>query len=93
MRFEVFTGVYLIVIWYQLIMMLRVIDASLEAFTAMFPFEVFWVVTPRNFAVGYQRFGGPCCLHFQERWYPTATLHDVTTQKTSTWKLQMSATE
>jgi hypothetical protein len=26
---------------------------------------VFWVVTPCSDAVGYQRFGGPCCLHLQ----------------------------
>jgi hypothetical protein len=25
--------------------------------------EVFWVVTPHNIAVGYQCFGGHCCLH------------------------------
>jgi len=24
-----------------------------------------WVVTPCNDVVGYQRFGGPCCLHLQ----------------------------
>jgi hypothetical protein len=28
--------------------------------------EVFWVVRPRNVAVGYQRFGGPSCLHLHE---------------------------
>jgi hypothetical protein len=26
---------------------------------------VFWVVTPCSDVVGYQRFGGPCCLHVQ----------------------------
>jgi len=26
---------------------------------------IFWVVTPCNDVVGYQRFGGPCCLHLQ----------------------------
>jgi len=30
-----------------------------------FQVEVFWVVTPCGVVVGYQRFGGPCCLHFQ----------------------------
>jgi hypothetical protein len=25
--------------------------------------EVFLIVTPRSVVVGYQRFGGPCCLH------------------------------
>jgi hypothetical protein len=27
--------------------------------------DVFWVVTPCSVAVGYQRFGEPCCLHLQ----------------------------
>jgi hypothetical protein len=27
--------------------------------------EVFWVVTPCSDVVGYQRFGGTCCLHLQ----------------------------
>jgi hypothetical protein len=58
--------------------------------------EVFWVVTPCSVVVGYQRFGGPFCLHLQgevedggstilqKRWYPTTTLHGVTNQKAST---------
>jgi len=25
--------------------------------------KVFWVVMPHSIAVGYQRFGGQCCLH------------------------------
>jgi len=25
--------------------------------------RVFWIVTPCNDVVGYQRFGGPCCNH------------------------------
>jgi hypothetical protein len=25
--------------------------------------QIFWVVTPCGFVVGYQRFVGPCCLH------------------------------
>jgi hypothetical protein len=38
-------------------------DASFEAFTAvMLQVQVFWV------AVGYQRFGRPCCLHLQGEW-------------------------
>jgi hypothetical protein len=28
--------------------------------------EVFWVVTPHNFAVGYQHFREPQCPHLQE---------------------------
>jgi hypothetical protein len=27
--------------------------------------EVLWVLTPCSFAVEYQSFGGPGCLHFQ----------------------------
>jgi len=27
--------------------------------------EVFWLITPCSFAVGKQRFGGPCCPHLQ----------------------------
>jgi len=61
----------------------------------MFQVEVFWVVTPCIVVVGYQSFGGPCCLHLQgdgrqhgspKRWRPTTTLHGITTQKTSTSK-------
>jgi len=38
-----------------------------EVFTAVkILVEVFWVLTPCGVAVGYQCFGGPCCLHFQE---------------------------
>jgi hypothetical protein len=34
--------------------------------------EDFWVVTPCNDVVGYQRFEGPCCLHLQT-WKPSET--------------------
>jgi hypothetical protein len=57
---------------------------------------VFCVVTPCSVAVGYQRFGGPCCLELQSFYtenegstvfknvgYLTATLQGITTQKTS----------
>jgi len=27
--------------------------------------EVLWIVMPCNVAIGYQRFGVPCCLHLQ----------------------------
>jgi len=37
-----------------------------EASTALnIPVEVFWVMTPCSVPVGYQRFGGPCCLPLQ----------------------------
>jgi len=46
---------------------------------------VFSVVTSCNYVTEYQRFGGPCCLHLQEKvtvgWYPTTSLHGVTIQK------------
>jgi len=42
---------------------LNVKTRSFEALTAvLFHVEVFWVVTPCRFVVGYRRFGGPCCL-------------------------------
>jgi len=27
--------------------------------------EIFWVVMPCSYVVGYQCFGAPCCLHLQ----------------------------
>jgi hypothetical protein len=37
-----------------------------EVYTAVkVQVEVFWVVIPCSTAVGYQRFGRPCCLHLQ----------------------------
>jgi len=61
--------------------------ASSEAFTEMtIQVEVVWFLTPRIFAIGYQRFRDPCCLHLRgevERWYPVTTLHGVTGQKIS----------
>jgi hypothetical protein len=71
--------------------------ASVEAFTAvMFQVEVFWIMTPCNVVVGYQRFGGPWCLHLQsegggrlrqhgplKRWCSATTLQGVIIQKTS----------
>jgi hypothetical protein len=66
-----------------------------QAFTTMkILVEVFWVVTPCSFAVWYQCFGGPCCLHLQGEawrwrqhghvkcWYPTTGIQGVTTRKT-----------
>jgi len=45
---------------------------------AMFQVEVLWVVTPCRVMVGML-------------WYPTTTLHGVTTQKTSTWNIVLCA--
>jgi len=49
---------------------------------------IFWVMT-QSTDVGYQRFGGPCCLHLQDasgrqhgppkRLYSVTSLHGVTT--------------
>jgi len=45
-----------------------------------------WVVTPCNVVVGYQHLRGPYCLPSRwgehgplKLWYPTTTLHGVTT--------------
>jgi len=36
----------------------------LEVFvTVKIEVAVFWIVTCRSDVVGYQHFGGPCCLH------------------------------
>jgi len=31
---------------------------------------VFWIVPPCSVAVGYHRFGEPCCLHLRSRYCP-----------------------
>jgi hypothetical protein len=42
------------------------IEGTFEVFTTVkIRIEVFWVVTLCSVVVGYQRFGGPCCLHLQ----------------------------
>jgi len=53
--------------------------------------QVFWVVTPCSVAVGYHRFQWPSPWRWRQqcppkRRYPAATVHGVTTQKTSTYK-------
>jgi len=66
-------------------------NSSFQTFTAvMYQVEVFFVVTQCS-DVGYQRFGGPPHQSTSprrgrqygplKRWYPTTTLHDVTTQE------------
>jgi len=63
---------------------------NFEAFTAViFQVEIFWFVTPCTVEIGYQLFGGPCCLYLQseksigskKRWCPPKSLHVVITQK------------
>jgi hypothetical protein len=40
--------------------------ARYDVFTAVkIEVEFFWLVTLCNVVLGYQRFGGPCCLHLQ----------------------------
>jgi hypothetical protein len=44
------------------------VDTRFEVFTAVkIHVKVFWVVTPRSVAVGYQRFAGFCCLHLHPK--------------------------
>jgi peptidoglycan biosynthesis protein MviN/MurJ (putative lipid II flippase) len=53
------------------------IYARCEVFTPVkTQIKVFQVVIPCNVVVGYQCFGGPCCLHLQaaSSWYPTTIL-------------------
>jgi hypothetical protein len=55
---------------------------------------VFWAVTPCGLTYGYQCYGGTYCLHLHgwrwrpyvalKRWYPTVSLHSITTQKPTT---------
>jgi hypothetical protein len=33
--------------------------------TSLSQIDVFWVVTPCSVMVGYNRFGGPCCIYLQ----------------------------
>jgi len=42
--------------------------------------HVFWVVMQCIVVVGYQRFGGPCCLHLQDEHTPlkSRTYHNTT---------------
>jgi hypothetical protein len=42
------------------------------------------VVMPYSGVVGYQYFGGHCCIHL-EHWYPNTSLHGVAIQKTTAW--------
>jgi len=47
-------------------------------YAVKFQVEVFWILTPCSVVVKHQLSGNL-------RWYPTTTLHGVTTQKTSSW--------
>jgi len=38
------------------------------------PVEVLWLMTPCSVVVGYQRFGGPCCLHLRRQRGPPNTI-------------------
>jgi len=61
-------------------------ELSSKAFAAViFQVDVFWIVTPCNVVVGYQRFRSLCLPNLLvwplKCWYPTTTLNGVTTQK------------
>jgi hypothetical protein len=38
---------------------------SFQSWDFSWRWRFFWVMTPRSDVLGYQRFGGPCCPHFQ----------------------------
>jgi hypothetical protein len=51
---------------------------SSESFTSvMFQVDIFWVVTPCSVVVGYQCFGGSCCLHLQDEYGGSMVLRNV----------------
>jgi len=53
--------------------------AKFEVFTEVkIRVEVFWVLTPCNVAVGYQRFGGACCLHLQGEVFTLVSYRNTT---------------
>jgi len=74
------------------------------SFTRSVQVKIFWVVTPCGVVVGYQRFGGPLCLHLQgedggsvDLWnfgilpqHYTASLSRIHRLKTSACKTQNS---
>jgi len=39
------------------------VDIAYEQYQHQIQAQIFWVVTPCGDVVGYQRFGGPCCIH------------------------------
>jgi len=41
-------------------------NTSSETSAVMFQVQVFWAVTPCSVVLGYQHFGGPCCLRLHE---------------------------
>jgi len=71
------------------------VSRKFGTFTAvMFQVEVFWIVMPCGVMVRYQHFrsmlppSSSCRWRWHgplKHWYPTTTLHSITTQK-MTWK-------
>jgi hypothetical protein len=60
---------------------------DLSFFTAKTEFVVFWGVATCGVMAGYQRFGGPCCLHLHgwSQWWPrTSTLNMWVTRSSET---------
>jgi hypothetical protein len=49
--------------WHTITEFYEIRKAFLTVLTAKIQIELFWVVTPCGNVIGYQRFGGPCCLH------------------------------
>jgi len=64
------------------ILIIPVEDITIGVFQSIFQAEVFWVVTPCSVVLEIQSEDG-CSMDLLKSWYPTTTLHGVTTQKTS----------
>jgi len=48
--------------------------------------DVFWVATPCNVAVGYQRFEGSCCLHFLPPFSAWRSIEALVSFRNTSWR-------